>query len=467
MFHLNDISLMGPTTNFLPRVLVIGAGLAGCEAAYYLANHKVPVILADGKKTKLGPAQKTSTLAELVCTNSLKSVDSSTGHGLLKQEMQALDSLVLKAAYQHRVPAGQALAVDREKFSNLIQETILTHPLIRFVDTEITNPLEAMRFLECSKVIIATGPLTSGALAEWIAKHISEEDFYFYDAIAPVVDGDSLNMDKLYVKDRYGNIGEGDYLNAPMTKDEYLAFVETLVQAEKTPAKNFEELKYFEGCLPIDTMASRGLETLRFSCMKPVGLENGDGKRPFAVVQLRKENLLGSAYNLVGFQTRLTHKEQLRIFRMIPGFESARFLHLGSCHRNSFLNSRKLLNKDFSCQKFPNVFFAGQLTGVEGYTESAAMGIYTAIQVVEQMAGRPALIFPVDCAIGALVNYVMTAERPSPSNINFGLFPVPMSEETDGLSKKPRRGLRKDMKKEHIRRRAQESFKRVLQSLPG
>ncbi|HAZ11782.1 MAG: methylenetetrahydrofolate--tRNA-(uracil(54)-C(5))-methyltransferase (FADH(2)-oxidizing) TrmFO [Bdellovibrionales bacterium GWA2_49_15] len=461
MSHLDNTSL------FLPRVLVIGAGLAGCEAAHYLAVRGLHVVLADGKKGKLGPAQKISALAELVCTNSLKSIDPSTGHGLLKQEMQSLNSLILKAAYLHRVPAGQALAVDREKFSGLIQETVLSHPLIRFVDAEISDPLEAMRALECQRVIIATGPLTSGPLAQWITQNISGDDFYFYDAIAPVVDGDSLEMDKLYLKDRYGTVGVGDYLNAPMTKEEYVAFVEALTLAEKTPAKNFEELKYFEGCLPIDTMAARGPETLRFSCMKPVGLEKSDGKRPYAVVQLRQENLLGSAYNLVGFQTRLTHKEQVRIFRMIPGFAKANFLHLGSCHRNSYLNARKLLNKDFSCQKDPVIFFAGQLTGVEGYTESAAMGLYTAIQVFEQMNGRAPIVFPPECAMGALVNYVMTAERPSPSNINFGLFPAPVEGEMDVCTKRPGRSVRKDMKKEHIRQRAQASFKKVLESLPG
>ncbi len=454
-FHKTNPSLF--------RVLVIGAGLAGCEAAHYLARHGVQVVLVDGKKKKLNPAQKVTTLGELVCTNSLKSADPATGHGLLKQEMQALDSLILKAAYQHRVPAGQALAVDREKFSSFIEETLLAHPMIRVIEAEAADPLEMMNSLECSKVIIATGPLTSEPMADWIVKNISSGDFYFYDAIAPVVDGDSLNMEKLYLKDRYGTTGEGDYLNAPMNKQEYDAFIEALVNSEKVPAKNFEELKYFEGCLPIDTMALRGHETARFSCMKPVGLEKGEERRPYAVVQLRKENLLGSAYNLVGFQTRMTHKEQLRIFRMIPGLEEARFLHLGSCHRNSYLNAKKLLKRDFSCQQHAAIFFAGQLTGVEGYTESAAMGIYTAIQIVEQLQGRPPLAFPVDCAMGALVNYVMTAEKPSPSNINFGLFPEPVWPETTG--KRPGRSLRKDLKKELICQNARISFEKVLQHL--
>ena len=437
----------------MKRVLVIGAGLAGSEAAMFLARHDVQVVLIEGKTVKLNPAQKISTFAELVCTNSLKSMEPTSGHGILKNEMNAMGSLVLECGAIHSVPAGDALAVDREKFSAEITNRLSLHPNIRVVSLEADDPIELKKQFECDYVIIATGPLTTAKLETWI-KEMSGDDFYFYDAIAPVVDADSLDLTKLYFKDRHKDMEEGgDYLNSQMNREQYYAFVEALATAEKVPQKEFEDWKFFESCLPIDLMAERGKDTARFSCMKPIGLEPDiQGKWPYAVVQLRKENLLGSAYNLVGFQTRLTYKEQVRVFRMIPGLENASFIHLGSCHRNSFLNARKLLNADLSSKKFPELYFAGQITGVEGYTESASMGLYVAYQVLRKIKGQDPVVFPVETAMGALVNYIMTIEKPCPSNINFGLLP------TVELTKEQRKGDRKRFKKELVSKRAHDVF---------
>ena len=285
--------------------------------------------------------------------------------------------------------------------------------------------------------------------------------FYFYDAIAPVVDADTLDLSKMYFTDRHKEMEEGgDYLNSQMNKEQYYAFVEELKNAEKVKPKEFEDWKFFESCLPIDLMAERGPDTARFSCMKPVGLEPDiAGKWPYAVVQLRKENLLGSAYNLVGFQTRLTYKEQVRVFRMIPGLEEASFIHLGSCHRNSFLNARKLLDADLKSKKYPEIYFAGQITGVEGYTESASMGLYVAFQLLRRIKGQDAVAFPVETAMGALVNYIMTIEKPCPSNINFGLLP------SVEFTKEMKKAGGKKLKKEMVAKRAQEVFQSFLSSL--
>lgn len=443
------------------RVLIIGAGLAGSEAAMYLANNGISVVLVEGKTLKLNPAQKIPTFAELVCTNSLKSLDPYSAHGLLKSEMKALGSFIIEAAEKNAVPAGDALAVDREKFSAEITERLKSHPNIQIVELEADDPIKLKTQFECEYVIVATGPLTSKALESWITKEISGDDFYFYDAIAPVVDADTLDLSKMYFKDRHKEMTEGgDYLNSAMTKEQYYAFIEELKNAEKVPAKDFEDWKFFESCLPIDLMAERGPDTARFSCMKPVGLEPDiNGKWPFAVVQLRKENLLGSAYNLVGFQTRLTYKEQVRVFRMIPGLEEASFIHLGSCHRNSFLNARKLLEPDLRSKKYPELYFAGQITGVEGYTESASMGLYAAFGLLRRIKGEAPISFPVETAMGALVNYIMTVEKPCPSNINFGLIP------SIEFTKEMKKAGGKKLKKELVARRAQEVFQSFTSSL--
>ncbi len=438
----------------MTRVLVVGAGLAGSEAAWFLAQKGIAVALAEVKTLKLNPAQKVRHFAELVCTNSLKSLDPDSAHGLLKTEMRALGSLVLSVADATAVPAGDALAVDRELFSAEMSRQLRAHPLIRVIDTEVSDPLALMRALECTHTIIATGPLTTAPLEQWLVENLGAEDIYFYDAIAPVVDADTLDYSKLYFKDRHRQPDErADYLNAPMTKEQYDAFISELARAEKVPPKDFEDWKFFESCLPVDLMAERGPETARFSCMKPIGLELPDGSEPWAVVQLRKENLAGAAFNLVGFQTRLTYKEQVRVFRMIPGLEEASFIHLGTCHRNSFLNSRRLVDSAMTSRQHPQLSFAGQITGVEGYTESAAMGLYVAGQLWRRLQGQENLAWPKETAIGALVNYVMTVEKPTPSNINFGLLPaVEMSKE------QRKQGPRKKVRKSLAAGRAREVF---------
>ena len=443
------------------KVLVIGAGLAGSEAAMFLARNGVAVVLVEGKSLKLNPAQKMQTYAELVCTNSLKSLDPHSAHGLLKSEMKAMGSYIIECAEKHAVPAGDALAVDRELFSQEVTKGIKENALIQVVDLEADDPIKLKNQFGCDYVVVATGPLTTKVLEDWITKEISGDDFYFYDAIAPVVDADTLDLSKMYFKDRHKDIEEGgDYLNAPMTKEEYYAFIEELAKAEKVAPKDFEDWKFFESCLPIDLMAERGKDTARFSCMKPVGLEPDiNGKWPYAVVQLRKENLLGSAYNLVGFQTRLTYKEQVRVFRMIPGFAEASFIHLGSCHRNSFLNARKLLDNDLKSKKYPEIYFAGQITGVEGYTESASMGLYVGLQLLRRIKGLNPIQFPVETATGALVNYIMTIEKPCPSNINFGLLP------SVELTKEQRKKDRKKIKKELVAKRAQDVFQSFYSTL--
>jgi methylenetetrahydrofolate--tRNA-(uracil-5-)-methyltransferase len=445
----------------MSRVLVIGAGLAGSEAAWLLATRGVSVVLAEVKTLKLNPAQKISTFAELVCTNSLKSMDPDSAHGLLKTEMRALGSLVLDVADATAVPAGDALAVDREHFSQQITHRLSHHPLIQVIAVEASDPIALMQEHNCQHVIVASGPLTTNPLETWLTENLSSEDIYFYDAIAPVVDADTLDYSKLYFKDRHKQPDErADYLNAPMNKEQYDAFIAEMVAAEKVPPKDFEDWKFFESCLPIDLMAERGPETARFSCMKPIGLELPDGSEPWAVVQLRKENLQGAAFNLVGFQTRLTYKEQVRVFRMIPGFEEASFIHLGSCHRNSFLNSRKLLNSSMTSLKFPQMSFAGQITGVEGYTESAAIGLYVAHQLWKRLQGLDELAWPKETGIGALVNYVMTIEKPAPSNINFGLLPnIEMTRE------QRKSGPKKKVRKQLAAQRAREVFSGFSQQL--
>ncbi|MBT4792425.1 MAG: methylenetetrahydrofolate--tRNA-(uracil(54)-C(5))-methyltransferase (FADH(2)-oxidizing) TrmFO [Halobacteriovoraceae bacterium] len=436
------------------RVLVIGAGLAGVDASYFLAQNGIEVVLLENKMLQKNPSQKLDGFAELVCTNSLKSKDPSSAHGLLKTEMQHFNSLVVSCAYEASVPAGDALAVNREDFSNLITSKISEHENITVVQKEGSDPLEHAKEYECDYTIIATGPLTTDKISSWIQTELSQDDFYFYDAIAPVVDAESLDYSKLYFKDRHKEIDESaDYLNAAMNEEQYYEFIDAMVAAPKVEPKDFEEYKFFEACLPIDLMAERGRDTARFSCMKPIGLGLAEQKRPFAVVQLRKENLLGSAFNLVGFQTRLKYPDQKRIFSMIPGFANAEFIHLGSVHRNSFLNARKLLNWDMSTQKYPNLYFAGQITGVEGYSESASSGLYVAVNLLKKIKDQEFKKWPVETAMGALINYIMTSEKPAPSNINFGLLP------TIKLNKEQRKDKkRKRIKKQLAAARANEVF---------
>lgn len=410
------------------KVVVVGAGLAGSECSWFLARHGVEVVLIEKKRNKLNPAQKTPLFAELVCTNSLKSIEITSAHGLLKKEMEQLGSLILESAQMAKVPAGAALAVDRNIFSTEVTQKLSQHPKITIIDQEVIDPAQLLHDFKANAVVIATGPLTGEGLEQWMKTELGENDCYFYDAIAPVVDAHSLNYEKLYFKNRHEDAHEtADYLNAPMNREEYYHFISQLNLAEKVKPQNFESEKFFESCLPIDVMSERGIETPRFSCMKPIGLSISE-KRPYAVVQLRKENLLGAAFNMVGFQTRLTYPEQKRVFRLIPGLENAEFIHLGSVHRNTYLNSAKILNFDLSCKKFPQIYLAGQITGVEGYTESAAMGQYVALQILRKLNNLEVKPFPVNLCLGALVNYIMTWEKPSPSNINFGLLPAAFLE---------------------------------------
>lgn len=438
----------------MKKVVVIGAGLAGVEIAHYLAQKKIKVILYESKRVRKNEAQKSDLFAELVCTNSLKSTRPETPHGLLKYEMEKLGSLVLKAAMKSKVPAGDSLSVDRDLFSKIITETLESLENVEIIHEEVLNPEEVKEKHGADFVAIATGPLTLKNLETWIRDNLSHDDFYFYDAIAPVVDAETLDYSKVYFKDRHKDEeGKGDYLNAPMTEEEYYHFIEEIRKAEKVQAKDFEKEVFFESCLPIDVMAQRGVDTPRFSCMKPIGLGISGKDLPFAVVQLRKENLLGSAYNLVGFQTRLTYGEQKRIFRLIPGLENAEFLHYGSVHRNSFLHAKKILNFDLSSKTKPYIHFAGQITGVEGYTESATMGLYVAYQIARKLEGEEARLFPLETGIGSLINYLMTVDRPAPSNINFGLLPDLV------LTKEQRKNRdRKKIKRSLIVERAKEAF---------
>ncbi len=422
----------------------------------------MPVVLLESKRLTPTPAQKIEHFSELVCTNSLKSLKPESAHGLLKFEMESLGSLVISKGREFAVPAGDALAVNRDLFSKNITQTLESHQFIKVVDEVVENPLEAAKKWDCDLVVLATGPLTHPGLESWIKDEVCGDDLYFYDAIAPVVDADTLDISQMYFKDRWKDLtGEeekdADHLNIPLNKDQYEAFVDALLGAEKVPPQGFEEYRFFESCLPIDLMAERGRETLRFSCMKPIGLMTIEGKVPHAVIQLRRENLLGEAFNLVGFQNRLKYGEQLKVFRTIPGMEKAEFIKLGSVHRNTFLNSGKVLNADLSSKKFPDVYFAGQITGVEGYTESASMGLYVGYQVLKKLQGEEFKPWPLETGIGALVNYIMTAEKPTPSNINFGLLP-----KVSLNGKKVKSRERKVLKKKLASERAQKVFSEFM-----
>ncbi len=445
------------------KILIVGAGLAGSDCAYYLASRGHQVVLVEGKKIEKTPAQTGEHAAELVCTNSLKSEEEHSAHGLLKSEMVSLGSLIIEKARAHQVPAGGALAVDRVAFSKAVDGALKGLKNIQWVERICEDPIALAKEFACNKIVISSGPLTLAPLENWIVKELAKDDFYFYDAIAPVVDGESLDKSKMYYKDRYCDLTdrEADYLNIPLNKKEYENFISEMVKAEKVAPAKFEKMQYFEACLPIDLMAERGVDTARFSCMKPVGLEQEEGSMHHAVVQLRRENLKGDAFNLVGFQTRLTYGEQKRIFRMLPGFEEANFLHLGSVHRNSFLNAKALLNSDLSSKSHPDIYFAGQMTGVEGYTESAAIGLYVGFQIDRVLNEKPPLDFPTGSAIGALVNYIMTVPKPTPSNINFGLLPAA------SLTKEERRQRkgRKKVKKLKAALMAKETFRHFLESV--
>lgn len=401
-------------------VNVIGAGLAGCESAWILAQNKINVRLYEMKPEKFSPAHKYNGFAELVCSNSLKAARLESAAGLLKYEMEILGSLTVPCAKDNSVDAGGALAVDREKFSDSVTEKIRNNPFIEVISGEVTEIPDGM-------TIIATGPLTSGKMAENI-KSLCGEGLSFYDAAAPIVTAESLDMKKVFYASRYDR-GDADYINCPMNKEEYIAFYEALVSAEKVQLKDFETHPFsvYEGCMPIEVLASRGVDTMRFGPMKPVGITDiRTGKRPYAVVQLRRENRDGTLFNLVGFQTNLKFGEQKRVFSMITGLENADFMRYGVMHRNTFINSPQLLNADFSMRKNPDIYFAGQITGVEGYMESAMSGLIAGISVARKIRNLEPLKLPNDTMTGALSSYISdpyNAGKFQPMGANMGILP--------------------------------------------
>ena len=405
----------------MTAVKVVGAGLAGCEAAWRLAESGINVELFEMKPQKFTPAHKYKGLSELVCSNSLKAERLESAAGLLKEEMRRLGSLSMQAAEASRVPAGGALAVNREQFSDFITEKIRSHPMIKLIEGEVTD-------IPDGYVIIATGPLTSDALSESINRLVGSEYLYFHDAAAPIVAAESLDRSLVFVASRYGRGGE-DYLNCPMNKEEYLAFYSELISAETAPLHDFDEAgnyKVYEGCMPIEALAKRGEDCMRFGPLKPVGLTDPrTGRRPYAVVQLRLENTAGTLYNLVGFQTNLKFGEQKRVFSMIPGLENAEFMRYGVMHRNTYLNSPELLDRHFCLKSDPRIYFAGQMTGVEGYIESAASGIYAAMSLARRLKGESEITLPEDTMLGALAKYVETGSPSGfqPMGANMGILP--------------------------------------------
>lgn len=396
-------------------VTVIGAGLAGSEASYQLAKRGFQVKLYEMRPKKLTPAHKTGGFAELVCSNSLRANSLENAVGLLKEEMRMLDSLIIKCADQTQVPAGGALAVDRDLFSEKVTNEIMNHPNIEVIYDEITEIPEG-------PVIIATGPLTSDALSESIKALINEDYLYFFDAAAPIVELESINMDIAYKKSRYDK-GEAAYINCPMTEEQFNLWYDELIKAKAVEIKDFE-LKVFEGCMPFEEIARRGRQTLLFGPMKPVGLETPDGKRPYAVVQLRQDNMEGTLFNIVGFQTHLTFGEQRRIIQMIPGLEKASIVRYGVMHRNTFINSPKLLTRNYQLRSNKNIFFAGQITGVEGYVESAGSGLLASIAMSRLLEGKEEIIFPETTIIGSESYYVSHASISDfqPMNANYGIL---------------------------------------------
>ena len=415
-------------TNSKDPIHVIGGGLAGSEAAFQIAEKGVPVILHEMRPHRQTDAHQTEGLAELVCSNSFRSDDAtSNAVGVLHEEMRMMKSVIITQADTHKVPAGGALAVDRDQFSQGVEAVLSAHPLIEIAREEVTEVPD-----EWGHTIIATGPLTAPALAEQVRGLGGEDDLAFFDAIAPIVHFDSINMDVAWFQSRYDKSTDGgdgkDYINCPLNREQYEAFIDALLEGEKMSFKEWEEnTPYFDGCMPIEIMASRGRETLRFGPMKPVGLTNAhDGSRPYAVIQLRQDNALGTLYNIVGFQTKLKYAEQVRIFNMIPGLENAQFARLGGLHRNTFINSPRLLDPQLRMKVRPNIRFAGQITGVEGYIESAAIGMMAGLMAAAEYHGKAWTAPPEDTAHGALLAHITggaMADSFQPMNVNFGLFP--------------------------------------------
>ncbi|CUA80121.1 FADH(2)-oxidizing methylenetetrahydrofolate--tRNA-(uracil(54)-C(5))-methyltransferase TrmFO [Anoxybacillus suryakundensis] len=412
------------------EVTVIGAGLAGSEAAWQLAKRGIRVKLYEMRPVKQTPAHHTDKFAELVCSNSLRANTLTNAVGVLKEEMRRLDSVIMKAADSCSVPAGGALAVDRHEFAAKVTEMVANHPNVTVVREEVTT-------IPTGPTIIATGPLTSQPLSEQLQALTGEEYLYFYDAAAPIVEKESINMEKVYIKSRYDK-GEAAYINCPMTEEEFERFYDALISAETVPLKEFEKEIYFEGCMPIEVMARRGKKTLLFGPMKPVGLEDPrTGKRPFAVVQLRQDDAAGTLYNIVGFQTHLKWGAQKEVIRLIPGLEQAEIVRYGVMHRNTFINSPKLLKPTYQYKEREDLFFAGQMTGVEGYVESAASGLVAGINAAHYVLGKELVVFPQETAIGSMAHYITSANPKhfQPMNANFGLF-APLDEPIKDKKKK-------------------------------
>lgn len=400
----------------MERVTVIGAGLAGCEATWQLIKRNIPVRLVEMRPKKESPAFHTDRFAELVCSNSLRSNAMNNAVGILKEELRQMDSLIMKSADMHAVPAGSALAVDRETFSQYITDTIKNHLLVEVVNEEMTSLPEG-------PCIIATGPLTSDALAKAIHDFTAEDTFHFYDAAAPIIEKDSIDFSKAYYKSRYDK-GEASYINCPMNADEFEVFYDALIHAECVNLHDFEKETYFEGCMPIEEMARRGKKTMLFGPLKPVGLEKDKDSHPVAVVQLRQDNVAASMYNIVGFQTHLTWPEQRRVFALIPGLENLKITRYGVMHRNSYLSSPVVLKETYQSKKRDDLFFAGQLTGVEGYVESCASGLIAGINMALYMQGKEPICFGNTCVMGSQAYYIThcDAKHFQPMNANFGIM---------------------------------------------
>ena len=433
----------------LEQVTVVGAGLAGCEAAWQLAKRGIPVCLREMKPDKRSPAHVSDDFAELVCSNSLRSADPTNAVGLLKEELRRLDSLILRSADENRVEAGSALAVDRESFARTITESIRSHPLIRVVTGEVTEIPEGT-------VILATGPLTSDTLSEAIARRLGEGTYlHFYDAAAPIVTLESVDMGEAFFASRY-NKGSADYVNCPMDKETYLSFRQALAEAEEAHVHGFEDKLVFEGCMPVEVMARRGVDTLRYGPLKPRGITDPKtGREPYAVVQLRRDNFAGSLYNLVGFQTHLTFGEQKRVFSMIPALREAEFVRYGVMHRNTYLDSPRLLDGQYRLKEEPRIRFAGQITGVEGYVESTASGLLCGLQTARELLGQEPLDFTRETAIGALAAYVSdgTVGDFQPMNVNYGII-APVEGKVKG--KRNRNAI--------LSQRAMDRLSQILQS---
>lgn len=434
------------------KINVIGAGLAGSEAAWQIAKCGVPVRLFEMRPVKNSPAHQTGQFAELVCSNSLRSNSLTNAVGLLKEEMRQFESIIIESADQYAVPAGGALAVDRNLFAQHITRTLKNHPLIEVIHEEVTEIPEGL-------TVIATGPLTSENLTKQISTLLGEEYLYFYDAAAPIIDGESIDFNKVFIASRYDK-GEAAYINCPMNETEFDRFYEALVHAETAELKSFEKEIYFEGCMPVEVIGQRGRQTLLFGPMKPVGLvDPKTGKEPYAVVQLRRENVEGTLYNIVGFQTHLKWGEQKRIIQMISGLENAEIVRYGVMHRNTFINSPKVLKPTYQYKDREDLFFAGQMTGVEGYVESAASGMIAGLNVALMAKGEAPLVFPKETAIGSMAHYITTADAKhfQPMNANFGLMP--------GLTRKIKGKREKNLQLSQIALERIQNFSQFIHNL--